>query len=270
MLRTRIIAAAILIVVLVPILVWGGTTGVAVLVALFGTVAMMELGKHMPGLKASPSREITLILGLAMVAAFALFSVPGVMATVVWAPLVILLIHLLLYHKIENTVESASQMVFLLAYVMVPLGHVILISRLDMGVAWVLFMFVVICFGDAGAYFAGKYKGRHRFSKTISPSKTVEGLLGGLAGSFIGMLAMKIIVPELPPLTTLIQLTILLAVLGPLGDLCASAIKRKLKIKDFGSIIPGHGGVMDRADSLLMAFPATFYFLVLVGGVVPQ
>jgi phosphatidate cytidylyltransferase len=156
-------------------------------------------------------------------------------------------------------------MIFVLAYVSIPLAHAILLRRLEFGIAWVFFVLVVICLGDAGAYFAGKYRGRHRFSANVSPSKTIEGLLGGVAGNFAGMLIIKLIFLDLAPWGTLARLTVLLAVAGPLGDLAASAIKRRLKIKDFGTIFPGHGGVLDRADSLIPAFPAAYYFLVLSG-----
>jgi len=80
---------------------------------------------------------------------------------------------------------------------------------------------------------------------------------------------MKLAVPELPSLWILTQIAVLLAVLGPIGDLCASAIKRRLGIKDFGSIMPGHGGILDRADSLIPAFPATYYFLIITVQSIP-
>jgi len=265
MLLTRIVSALVAIGILVPIAGWGGIKGISFLVALFGTIAVWELSGKFSGLAAFPRRAMTLLLSLAVVAAFHSFSLAGVAAVVVWLPLIVLLIHLLLYNVVENTIESSSQMIFILAYVSIPLAHAILLRRLDFGLAWVFLVLVVICLGDAGAYFAGKYRGRHRFSSHVSPSKTVEGLLGGVAGSFAGMLSIKLIVPDLAPLGTLAELTLLLALAGPLGDLAASAIKRRLSIKDFGTIFPGHGGVLDRADSLIPAFPAAYYFLVLSG-----
>lgn len=84
------------------------------------------------------------------------------------------------------------------------------------------------------------------------------------------MLAVKTVFPGLPSIQALLFLTVALAVAGPLGDLCASMIKRKLDIKDFGSIMPGHGGVMDRADSLILAFPVTYYFLLLLSNSAPK
>jgi phosphatidate cytidylyltransferase len=181
-----------------------------------------------------------------------------------------LLIHLLLYDVIENTVESASQMVLALGYVVVPLCHAILMRRLDMGITLVLFTLIVVCLGDTGAYFTGKYLGKHSLAPKVSPSKTVEGLGGVLAGGLVGMVLMKTIAPYLPGYEVLLPLTLVLVVAGPVGDLIASALKRRLKIKDFGSAIRGHGGLMDRADSLIVAFPTGYYFLILTGYFVPK
>jgi phosphatidate cytidylyltransferase len=190
------------------------------------------------------------------------------MGVLIWFPLIVLLVHLFLYEKIQQTVESASQMIFAVGYVIVPLSHAILIRRLDLGVPWIFFVMVVICLGDAGAYFVGRSYGKHRFSGKVSPSKTVEGLGGGVSGNLLGMVVSRLLFPELPAFEVLLVLTLLLALAGPLGDLSASAIKRRLAIKDFGSIMPGHGGVMDRADSLIFAFPTTYYFLLLVADTV--
>ncbi len=270
MLRDRLITAGIAIVILVPPLLWGGVVGTAFLVAIFGSVAVWELSRNLPALRSSPAAQITVLTFLSLVAAFHVFSIYGVVAAVVLLPLLILFLHLFLFNTLEQTVESSTQMIFTCVYVGVPLAHAVLLRRLDHGVALVFLVLVVISLGDAGAYFAGKYFGRHHFSKQVSPGKTVEGLAGGAAGCLAGMIIMKIIAPDLPALGILFRLTILLAIAGPLGDLVASAIKRKLAIKDYGSIMPGHGGVLDRADALIPAFPVTYYYLILSGAVVPQ
>jgi phosphatidate cytidylyltransferase len=270
MLLTRIITAAIAAAVIIPTLVWGRVTGVALLVAVFGGVAAWELARCFPSLKPFPGKELTLALGLVLVICFYTLPYRALPAVLVGFPLVVLVIHLLLYNVIENTIDSVGSMVFVPAYTIVPLGHAILLSRLDNGIVWVLFVIVVICLGDAGAYFAGKNLGKHRFSANVSPAKTVEGLIGGVAGNFLGMLIMELCAPGLPHVSILAKMTLLLAVMGPLGDLCASALKRRLQIKDFGAIMPGHGGVMDRADSLIFAFPAAFHYLVICVWSVPK
>jgi phosphatidate cytidylyltransferase len=270
MLRDRLITAGVIIVFLVPPILFGGPCGVAILVAILGGLAVWELARVLPGLKTHALSGLTVALGLLIVAAFLAFTSDTLMAVIVGFPLIVLILHLVLFHHIENTLQSAPQMIFALAYVIVPLGHAILLRRLDMGVEWILFVLLVICLGDAGAYFAGKYYGSHRFSTSVSPSKTVEGLVGGVAGNFLAMLAVKAVFSDLPSLKVLLCLTLLLALAGPAGDLCASALKRRLEIKDFGTILPGHGGVLDRADSLILAFPTTYYFLLLGGYSVPR
>ncbi len=269
MLRDRVITAVIAIAIIVPIFLFGGVEGVALLVAVFGGIALWELARSLPALKSPPGWELTVALGLGMVVAFYACPPGALMAALIWLPLVVLLIHLFLYERIERTVDSASQMLFAIMYVIVPLSHAILVRRLDLGVPWILFIMVVICLGDAGAYFVGRSYGKHRFSAKVSPSKTVEGLGGGVAGNLLGMMASKLLFPELPTFEVLLVLTLLLAIAGPLGDLIASAIKRRLAIKDYGSIMPGHGGVMDRADSLILAFPTTYYFLLAAHSVSP-
>lgn len=265
MLRDRVITAAVIIAILVPLFLFGGVLGIALLVAALGGTAVWELARCLPALKRTPGKEVTLALGLGIIAAFYGSPQGTLMAVLAVYPLLVILIHLVLYHRIERTLESASEMMLALAYVIVPLSHAILVRRLDLGIAWIFFIMVVVCFGDVGAYFGGRYLGKHRFSKTISPSKTIEGLGGSLLGNLLGMLGVKLVFPALPSLWYLLVVTLMLAVAGPVGDLTASMMKRRLAIKDFGSIMPGHGGVLDRADSLILAFPATFYFLLLVG-----
>ena len=126
------------------------------------------------------------------------------------------------------------------------------------GVGWVILAMVVTWANDTFAYFAGHAFGRHRMMERISPRKTWEGFAGGAAGSVVGALVTRWIFPgELAVLS--VAQTVLLgaggAVLGPLGDLCESLVKRATGVKDSGRIIPGHGGLLDRIDALLFVAP---------------
>ncbi len=123
-----------------------------------------------------------------------------------------------------------------------------------------LFFFVVIFGSDAGAYFTGRAFGKHKLAPIISPGKTVEGLIGGLV-SAAGFAALCTLVffPELPYKFS-IPLAIVMAAVGVLGDLAESAMKRGSKTKDAASILPGHGGLLDRLDSLLFNAPILYYF----------
>ena len=180
-------------------------------------------------------------------------------------PLLAVMLHLFCFKVIENTIDSVTQVIFVGAYLVIPLAHAVLLSRLNDSNVWLFFVLVVVCLGDVGAFFAGKYVGKTHFSKEVSPKKTVEGLVGGFVGALAGMTLIKIFFPGMPPLLILIEATVILSITGPVGDLCASAIKRRLGIKDFGAIMPGHGGIMDRADSLIPSIPVLYYFLLASG-----
>lgn len=122
------------------------------------------------------------------------------------------------------------------------------------------YFFCVIFSSDIGAYFAGRALGKHKLAPTISPGKTVEGLFGGLAfAAAAAAIATITFFPELP-FQLSIPLAVVLAAVGVLGDLCESAMKRGAKTKDAASILPGHGGFLDRLDSLLFGAPILYYF----------
>jgi phosphatidate cytidylyltransferase len=113
---------------------------------------------------------------------------------------------------------------------------------------------------DSGAYFAGKAFGKHKLIPKISPGKTWEGLVGGLiASAAFAALATFWFFPELPYQYS-IPLALVIAIVGVMGDLAESAIKRGSKTKDAASILPGHGGFLDRLDSLLFNAPILYYF----------
>lgn len=122
------------------------------------------------------------------------------------------------------------------------------------------YFFLVLMGSDTGAYFAGRAFGKHKLAPKISPGKTVEGLFGGLlaAGAFAA-LATFWFFPELPYQAS-IPLAMVMAVVGVLGDLAESAMKRGSNTKDAASILPGHGGLLDRLDSLLLNAPVLYYF----------
>ena len=122
------------------------------------------------------------------------------------------------------------------------------------------YFFLVLMGSDTGAYFAGLLFGKHKLAPSISPGKTVEGLIGGVvAAAGFAALATFWFFPELPYQFS-IALAILMAAIGVLGDLAESAMKRGSKTKDTANIFPGHGGMLDRLDSLLLNAPILYYF----------
>lgn len=123
-----------------------------------------------------------------------------------------------------------------------------------------LFFFVVIFGSDSGQYFSGRTLGKRKLAPAISPGKTVEGAIGGLVSAAgFAALCTLLFFPELPYKFS-VPLGIVMAALGMLGDLAESAIKRGANTKDAASILPGHGGLLDRLDSLLFNAPVLYYF----------
>lgn len=127
-----------------------------------------------------------------------------------------------------------------------------------------LFLFAVIWAGDIFAYFVGRGLGRVLLFPQISPKKTLEGSLGGLAGSLLTAWALTVWW-KTPDLKTAILLAGLVAIAGQTGDLVESALKRSANIKDSGSLLPGHGGLLDRVDSLIFGAPVLWAALVVIG-----
>ena len=125
----------------------------------------------------------------------------------------------------------------------------------------------IIWIGDSSAYHVGKAWGKRKFAPILSPNKTWEGALGCAVGSLIGAFFFKVLLlPELS-FKHLFFLTVFTSAVGQLGDLAESMIKRSVRIKDSSNLIPGHGGILDKADSLFFAAPVFYYYLKLFAGI---
>ena len=117
---------------------------------------------------------------------------------------------------------------------------------------------------DTMAYFAGSFFGKHKLIPKISPNKTVEGAIGGLLGSVVFYAVYGVILTKLGFSVSFLRMLILSLICGVMsqfGDLSASVIKRAYNKKDFGNLIPGHGGLLDRVDSLIFVTPIVYYFI---------
>lgn len=150
-------------------------------------------------------------------------------------------------------------------YVVVLLGHFMLLRQLPHGIALIFFVLAITWLADTGGFVVGLSLGRHALAPTLSPKKTIEGLFGGILFSVLGALISHF---WFLPFFSLGECAILgmgMAIIGTLGDLAESAIKRSVSIKDSGTIIPGHGGVLDRVDSLLFTGPVIYYYVLFMG-----
>jgi len=150
----------------------------------------------------------------------------------------------------------------LLGVVYVPFmgAHVVLMRDLPDGIAVTICYIGMVAFYDIGAYAAGSLFGKHLMAPSVSPKKTWEGAAGATVVVFVLAVALG---PVLGPFTAAgsVVLAAIVAIVAPLGDLAESIVKRDLQVKDMGSLLPGHGGVFDRIDALLMVAPAAYWFV---------
>jgi len=179
--------------------------------------------------------------------------------------LIFLLLFLLIWALFEPEefplrVEKVSKHLLGVLYVSLLLSHFILMVKRNLGRFLVLFTLVAVYFGDTTAFYIGRAWGRKKLAPKISPGKTVEGGWGAVGGSILGALISKyLFLPQLSLIHALI-LGGAIGVVGQLGDLWESLLKRSAQVKDSGTLIPGHGGLLDRIDSVLFSAPVVYYY----------
>lgn len=148
------------------------------------------------------------------------------------------------------------------------LGSIVRIHRMGFGRFFILIPFVLAFLSDTGAYFAGLKFGKHKLAPMISPKKTVEGVVGGVLGAMIGMLVYCAVLGIFFGFRVNYLYALIYGVLGSIagvfGDLCFSVVKRQTGIKDYGNLIPGHGGILDRFDSMMVVGPLAEALLLLL------
>lgn len=210
---------------------------------------------------------ITLIWGCAW-----LGNMEEMVAVVTGITLVTLLLTVFLHGRI-SPVEAGISVGGIL-YVGIPFAHLVMLRFLDdkmiatqlgefeLGCAYVWVMFIGTWASDTFAYFTGSAIGSHKLCPSISPNKTVEGFLGSVVGTTASIAALGHLFFGFP-LPEMAVLGVLLSLFATLGDLVESVIKRHTGIKDSGSLIPGHGGVLDRFDSVLYTAPMVYYFALI-------
>ena len=163
---------------------------------------------------------------------------------------------------------SLAMGVFGLAWIAWPLGHALLIALLPNGRDLLLYLVLTLVLNDSIAYFAGTFLGRHLMAPAISPKKTWEGSLGGMAGGALGGVVGVLLMTGgswHPEGLWYVLLGVPLALLGQAGDLLESLFKRYCGVKDSGFFLPGHGGFLDRLDVFLLAVPFLYYLSPFLG-----
>lgn len=181
-----------------------------------------------------------------------------------WVVALLIRIPSQLYFTDQDPIKTVAMAVFKQVYIGVGIGCM---AALAMIPNWLLLILFFIWINDTGAYLVGSACGRHRLFERISPKKSWEGFAGGLALAIIAGIVFCLTCPWWfglePDMIIWIGTAVLTVIFSTWGDLVESQIKRTLNIKDSGNLIPGHGGILDRIDSLLLAMPAAWCFLFL-------
>jgi phosphatidate cytidylyltransferase len=167
--------------------------------------------------------------------------------------------------SLEDSLPSSAVAVLATTYVGMLGGSLIrLHNDFPEGYKLVFFLLLVVWLGDSGAYYVGKQFGKHKLSPRISPKKTIEGLAGGITASIITALVIHYtFFPKFPLLHAVIA-GVILSFAGVIGDLAESMWKRSAAVKDSGTLIPGHGGFLDRFDSILFTAPILYCYWTLI------
>lgn len=172
------------------------------------------------------------------------------------------------FRPIQEGIYSLASTVFGVVFIVIPFSHIILMKALPDGIHYIVVLHIVIMLNDTFAYFGGMFFGRHKSGFEVSPNKSWEGYFSGMLFSIISTVVaneiMRIFFDKmLFAFIEAIILGVVLSILGNLGDLIESAVKRDAEIKDSGTIIPGHGGMWDVFDALIFVFPVFYYYLYL-------
>lgn len=257
--KQRIISGAACVVVLAvalclyKTLVWEAAISVISAIAVFELLSANGFKAHKP----------FLYTAVAVAAAMPYSSIVGI---TLWLAILFVVITVVFTLKFHSKISFEKISFYILATLLASFSFLCLVylrNEYYHGLFYILLCFGGAWFADTGAYFTGRFLGKHKLSPNISPKKTVEGLVGGIVSNvlLINLLAFvygKIVGNLCVNYLLLSVLAVVVALAGTAGDLIASVIKRQIGIKDYGNLIPGHGGIMDRFDSILFIAPTLY------------
>jgi phosphatidate cytidylyltransferase len=253
--------------VLIVCVAAGGTV-FSVLVGLAGLVCLWEYFRIAcpPGTRliAEPILLVGYAGGAALFVCAHLARLDLIPIVLALAVLVDGLISLFCFPSQRRVVELTAKQIQGLCYIPLPLALLILLRMTPGGMTWVFLLCGVIFAGDTAALYAGTLWGRHKLSPSISPGKTVEGALAGLAANLMVGAAAKALFLAEPGWIACLLFALAAGGMGQIGDLFESELKRVSNVKDSGGILPGHGGILDRIDALLFAAPVAYVFRMMV------
>lgn len=270
MFRTRVISSVVLVILALATIIAGGYVLAATLLFL-ALVAYRELMKACKLSGENGKFSVLEVIGYLGIIGYYLTMVfvenhIFLFMAVILTLIAFMFVYVFSFPKYHS--EQIMSAFFCMAYAPIMLSCIYLVRSLPYGAytVWMIFISSWIC--DTCAYLVGMCIGKHKLAPVLSPKKSIEGAIGGILGSALvgalyGFFVVESVVKEQQITWIFVLISALGAVISQVGDLAASAIKRNQNIKDYGKLIPGHGGVMDRFDSVIFTAPM-IYFLVLI------
>ncbi|MCR4956012.1 MAG: phosphatidate cytidylyltransferase [Lachnospiraceae bacterium] len=263
MFKTRLISGIVLVIIALVLIITGGdvllcSMGIVSCIGMFELYRVFKIEKNALG-----------YAGYVVLAVYYLdlkfHFIPDMMMLVIGALMLILAVYVFSFPKYHANQMMAA---FLgVIYVGMMISYVYLTRMLPMGSFFVWLIFLSSWGCDTCAYCAGRLFGKHKMAPILSPKKTVEGAVGGVIGSVLLTLLYGLIMKNFFEIDEKVLLIMMVATfigsfISMVGDLAASAIKRNYEVKDYGTLIPGHGGILDRFDSVFFTAPIIYYIAV--------
>ena len=263
--KKRVGSAIVMIAIFVPLLLLGGVF-FAFLVTLLALGAMYEMMKLRDDKKKIPS-IIKVLTYFMIIFTFLLTYRENIYSynldyrLISFIMFVFILPILFGEKKLDYNIKDALYLVGTLLFILISFNLIVVIRNYDLN--YLIYLLLITVFTDTFAYITGKYIGKTKLAPSISPNKTMEGLVGGLLmGTFVPTVFYVTVINPSISLVVIVFITLFLSLVGQLGDLVFSSIKRTYNVKVFSNLIPGHGGILDRFDSLIFVVLA---FIIIVG-----
>jgi phosphatidate cytidylyltransferase len=257
----RVVTAAVLIPLVFVLVLWAPQQVFAVVMALVAVLTMHEYLGLADKSRLAPVPYFC-YLAVALMAGWP--SLTG--GTAALLVLLALVVVVLPWRGLEYALPGAAASAFGVLYVGLPLAMLVQMRLLPNGRQWLIYVLVLTWISDTAAYFTGRVIGGRKLAPRISPGKTWAGTIGSvIAAMLFGVLYARYVTPDYP-LAWSIPTAVAVNLAGQLGDLAESALKRGAGVKDSSTLLPGHGGLLDRIDALLFAVPALWYILLLRTG----
>jgi phosphatidate cytidylyltransferase len=265
-LRARLATAAVAIPLLLAIIFLAPSWAWGVVVVVITVLAIIEYLRLAFGNRVGP-RLVGGVLGVAVTLAAVSAPAPEIgLVAALAAVLPVTMSYVVLFRRdLPAGLADVGAIAVGVLYGGLMLPHFFWLRQLPEGAEWVTFVIAIAMAGDSGGYFVGHAFGRHKLIPHLSPGKTIEGALGIIAASLLCAAVAKVVLFPQHRFAEILVLGLVMSIIGQLGDLSESVMKRAFGAKESGALFPGHGGVLDRIDSLLFPVVLVYYYLLATG-----